>query len=66
MVQMFTGGNTMAGMNPERKTHDAIEKANRKILDEHEKRLKEWREDRLKSIERARKESSANKVHHAS
>lgn len=47
----------MAGMNPERKTHEAIEKANRKILDEHDRRLKEWRVNRLKTIEDSRKQS---------
>lgn len=44
----------MAGMNPERKSQDAIEQANRKMLDEHDKRLEKWREDRLTSIERER------------
>lgn len=44
----------MAGMLPERKTRDAIEKANRKMLEEQDKRLERWREDRLNSIEKER------------
>ncbi|WP_181176250.1 hypothetical protein [Mesorhizobium sp. B2-3-5] len=44
----------MAGMNPERKSQDAIEQANRKLLQENDKRLEKWREDRLNSIERDR------------
>ena len=56
----------MAGMIPERKTHDAIEKANRKILDEHDKRLKVWRENRLRTIEDNRKQWLSAKGHTAS
>ncbi|MER8665287.1 hypothetical protein NKH34_29770 [Mesorhizobium sp. M1148] len=44
----------MAGMNPERKTQDAIEQANRKMLQEHDKRLEKWRKSRLNFIERDR------------
>ncbi|MBL8578886.1 MAG: hypothetical protein JNK47_16810 [Mesorhizobium sp.] len=49
----------MAGMNPERKTQNDIEKANRKMLEEQDKRLKEWRENRINSIDRDRKEASS-------
>ncbi|MHB9398837.1 hypothetical protein ACYG9Z_01145 [Mesorhizobium sp. RSR380A] len=50
----------MAGMNPERKSQDAIEQANRKMLQEHDKRLEKWRENRLNSIERDRETPSRN------
>ncbi|WP_179296131.1 hypothetical protein [Mesorhizobium sp. WSM4312] len=50
----------MAGMNPERKSQDAIEQANRKLLQENDKRLEKWREDRLNSFERDREISAQN------